>query len=313
MLAWQLFALALGFTLRREKVEVELGDFGVSADLWDDADAAASNGSLALLKSSEQRIFPIAFPTPTLPGQRTVQILGLYNTGTNLLQALLDKNFPGVFVPPAHGRHAFGTIFWKHVQPTVLLRKAPSLKRQLQDHDAVGLAMIRDPLAWLQSTKTAPYDLKGCMRHGPGSAWLTEPCTLPLTSDTGGGAAHTMRAPQTLPSLPAFWNEWTQDYSRLEEFGFRRNLVISYEDLVLDTEGVLHKIAQLVGVPPPATVQQKRAPAKSGPGHGREKAVAKLRSKSWLNAYSPAERAAACARLSAPLMAQYDYHDCEGR
>ena len=38
-----------------------------------------------------------------------------------------------------------------------------------------------------------------------------------------------------------------------------------------------------VGVPPPATVQQKRAPAKSGPGHGREKALAKLQSKAWLN------------------------------
>jgi len=304
MLAWQLFALALGFTLRREKVEVELGDFGVSADLWDDADAAASNGSLALLKSSEQRIFPIAFPTPTLPGQRTVQILGLYNTGTNLLQALLDKNFPGVFVPPGPGRHGFGSIFWKHVQPTVLLRKAPTLKRKLQAHDAVGLAMIRDPLAWLQSTKTAPYDLKGCMRHGPGSAWLTEPCTLPLTSDTGGGAA------QTMPNLPAFWNDWTKDYGRLEEFGFRQNLVISYEDLVLDTEGVLHRIAQLVGVPPPATVQQKRAPAKSGPGHGREKALAKLRSKAWLNGYTPAERTAACARLSKQLMDRYGYHDC---
>ena len=46
------------------QVEVALGgDFGVSADLWDDSDDAGSNESLALLGASGRRIFPIAFPT----------------------------------------------------------------------------------------------------------------------------------------------------------------------------------------------------------------------------------------------------------
>lgn len=285
-------------------------DLGVSQELWTEQDESDRNASLVLVKNGDAvsgGVFPIAFPHPRTPDQITVQILGLYNTGTNLLQALLDKNFPGVFVPPAPGRKAFGQIFWKHVQPTVLMRKAPNLKHQLEVHDAVALAMIRDPLAWLQSTKTAPYDLVNCV-HRPG--WITAPCTLPLHTSTGGGAAHTMPGPQTLPSLPAFWNEWTDDYGHLQDFGFRRSLVISYEELVLDTEGVLDKIAHLVGVAPPATVQHKHRPAKPL-GGGRAAAIAKLSGKTWLTGYAPGELKAACARLSPELMQKYGFGgDC---
>lgn len=287
-------------------------DFGVPAELWTESDATSNSSSVALLDGKvpdSRKIFPIHFPTPTRQGQRSVQILGLYNTGTNLLQALLDKNFPGVFVPPGPRRHAFGQIFWKHVQPTVLMRKSPGLRAQLEAHDTVALAMVRDPLAWLQSTKVAPYDLAGCVDGKTGTSWLTGACTLPLHSASGGGAAYTMPGPQTLPSLPAFWNEWTKDYERLQEFGFRQSLVIRYEDIVLDTEAVLEKIAQLVGVPPPESVRQKHGPAKDI-GGGRAAAIAKLQSKSWLHGYKPEGLAAACARLDPTLMSSLDYHDC---
>lgn len=306
---WLFLAPVVAVQLRLSVVSDTPNDFGVERELWTEVDALDRNGSAVLLKatSSKDQIYPIAFPQPAHPGQTTVQILGLYNTGTNLLQALLDKNFPGVFVPPSYGRRAFGQIFWKHVQPTVLMRKAPNLKGRLEARNAVGLAMIRDPLAWLQSTKDAPYDLAACVRT---TAWLSQPCTLPLHSDTGGGAAYTMPGPQTLPSLPAFWNEWTEDYGHLEDFGFKRSLVISYEDLVLDTEGVLEKIAHLVNVPPPATVKQKHRPAKTL-GGGRAEAMRKLASKSWLYRYTDGELQAACARLSPELMSRYGFHDCQ--
>lgn len=309
MLFCFLAAPIVAVVLRREALAE---DFGVPAELWTELDGAS--GGLALLGSGAQlhgnatrpTHAQIAFP-PGRAGARSVQILGLYNTGTNLLQALLDKNFPGVFVAPTPARHGFGQIFWKHVQPTELMRKDPSLRGQLEAHKTVAIAMVRDPLAWLQSTKAAPYDLAGCMRTY-GTAWLTSPCTLPLQSDSGGGAAYTMPGPQTLPSLPAFWNEWTADYERLQDFGFQQSLVIRYEDIVLDTEGVLGKIAALAGVPPPASVQQKHGPAK--PGGGRAQALAKLRSKAWLDGYSPEELSAACSRLTPALMSELDYHDC---
>merc|ERR1719428_2338871 len=148
------------------------------------------------------------------------------------------KNFPTAHWGPGK------TSFWKHAKPSAMSR----LKPTLQSSGVVGVAVIRDPMSWLQSMRKAPYDLRNCFTN---YNWLTAPCTLPAPcvppSTNCVHPAHS--GPMHMTNVEAFWNEWTKDYDALGKFGFTSFVVVRYEDIVLDTQGVLAAIAKAGGLP----------------------------------------------------------------
>jgi hypothetical protein len=295
-------ALPAEALLRRAPAE-EPNMYGIDAATWDGWDEPAADDQSPAPLSSANATNSTSFSTASHHGPR-LQVLGLFNTGTNLVQKLMMKNFPTAHFGPGP------TSFWKHAKPSAMSR----LKSTLQSSGVVGVAVIRDPMSWLQSMKKAPYDLGNCVHS---YNWLTASCTLPAPcsgppASNCAQAAH--QGPMTFSSVPAFWNEWTKDYDKLNTFGFQKFVVVRYEDVVLQTEQVLADIATAAGLPAPAMVMQQHAPAKThGASNGRAAAIQKLRSKSYLRLYSPQNRKAACARLDKPLMAKHDYHDCDGQ
>jgi hypothetical protein len=261
----------------------------------------------ALLRHAQVKPPPKPEPPPSL------QILGMYNSGTNLLTQLMQKN-----LPEAHAAAYPPDALWKHSYLSAL---SPSLRRELKKH--VAVAMLRNPLAWLASLEKAPYNLKNCAE---GEAWLTEPCHMPEVLRNAGDpsplkssflAEANVPVPFTQKRIPlenveTVWNRWAADYLHLSKF-VRASIVVRYEDLVRSPEHELARIAALVNGTVRSPFVMQDAPAK-GPGRplNRTAALEKLEKRGYLALFSDANRRAACSRLDGAIMAQYGYDDCVG-
>jgi len=265
-------------------------------------DAPAPHESVALLRVKKGRQFAI---------------IGQYDTGTNLLQKLVASHFPSSkkLDQEAHKKEDVGHYLWKHTKPEDI---SPEVRKTL--NGTVALVMIRDPLSWLTSLKKAPYDLKKCTRK---EDWLTAPCTTPPTyTDWIAHPDKYLRAPPpkflyhpqkelTLPNLESFWNEWTRDYTHAADFGFADVLLIRYEDLVIETETQLKRIAKILDLPAPGEVTPLKTAAKShGNPTDRNAALRKIREKTYLSMYSAADQKAVCERLDKTLLQRFNYTDC---
>eukprot|EP00929_Paragymnodinium_shiwhaense_P078384 TRINITY_DN40618_c0_g1_i1.p1 TRINITY_DN40618_c0_g1~~TRINITY_DN40618_c0_g1_i1.p1 ORF type:complete len:295 (-),score=69.17 TRINITY_DN40618_c0_g1_i1:50-934(-) len=229
------------------------------------------------------------------PPVQSVQLFGLFNTGTNLLYQLLQHNF--------QGRVRMPEKVWKHVSLRRYFERVPEAADEFRTANTVAVAVVREPLSWLQSVHKAPYNLERCSKQ---PSWLTAPC--PFVS------------PEWHPphgilfnDIEEYWNENTGDYNRLSDFGFQRSMVVRYEDIVMNTEGVIDRLAQLLQLDAPKALQQIDGPAKDGGAClGRQQAIAKLTTKDYLRQYHGREKADACERLDANLMSQHGYGDCGG-
>jgi hypothetical protein len=277
-------------------------DFGLSALDWEGLEADLANATVAVADNatSDAASFALYF------SERYV-IAGQYNTGTNLLAKLVDLNFGGLRQEDQffHGGPAnYDTHFWKHTKPSNM---KPRVRADIERRRVVALVMVRDPMSWLQSMKKAPYDLSACVNRYD---WLTAPCSTPPTYNNMKGSV-----PQTVlhfQNIEAHWNEWTRDYRHMKDFGFSDAVVLRYEDLVLDTEAQLAHIANVLKLPAPAYVRQLHTSAKShGASNGRAAAILKLKTKPYLNSYTPAQKVAACDRLDKGLLQALKYsEDC---
>eukprot|EP00927_Polykrikos_kofoidii_P087025 TRINITY_DN9933_c0_g1_i2.p1 TRINITY_DN9933_c0_g1~~TRINITY_DN9933_c0_g1_i2.p1 ORF type:complete len:549 (+),score=101.63 TRINITY_DN9933_c0_g1_i2:111-1757(+) len=258
-------------------------------------------------------------------GQRPLQVLGLQNTGTNLLKALLFQDLGMSRAPsakelppptPAAGhvyqyarRHNQSTDsivgVWKHANLAVVEARHPMRLQHFATFDFVGVAMVRDPLSWLRSMKKAPYELKGCVS---GDDWLVRPC-YHITPDGDGLNG------ETFSSLEDIWNQWMTSYERLAHFGFSHHLVIRYEDLVFSMLRSVQDVARLVGTRVPAEL--RFVPEDAQKDHGSATtlngAKEKMRTKSYLAEFTQEELKQACSRLDKDLMARHGYGGCQGQ
>lgn len=262
-----------------------LSHYGLSADSWSGADASPSAADA------------YAGQTYYYGGSR-VQIIGQYNSGTNLLNELLIRNFP-------HDEDDSGVgacKFWKHASLSNLqTRHASTLEACGQ---VVGIAMIRNPLNWLLSCKREFYDLYACNK---GDDWLRTACRYPDGSPAYLGG-------NQYENVERIWSSWTHDYSSLQSFGFNQSLAIKYEDLVMDTEGQLDIIAQTLGIDFSGDVEQVDEavhPTAVDKEHGRELAIQKIVTRSYLESFSKQDLEDACSRLDRELMRQHGYSDCD--
>ena len=121
------------------------------------------------------RVLPV--PTAGLRGHRAhgaqanrtpgVQVLGMFDSGTNLLHALVDRNFPADV--RVMGGCAQGG-FWKHWPPQAFL--GDEVNRFMMPGNPVKdsrgalkvIALVRAPLSQMSSWKKAGYNIKQCVR-----------------------------------------------------------------------------------------------------------------------------------------------------
>lgn len=235
--------------------------------------------------------------------RKTFKALGLQHTGTHLLHEVLSKGFgvaPGIHEPTPVSVKDCG--FWKHSSLSHLSQKSP---QQLEDCKAgvVGVAMIRNPLAWLKALHEIPYELEMCIRdesnHGVQS-WATRPCTL---LDTDPVIAATLDDVE-FPNLETIWSTWNRDYEALDTFHFPQNVLIRYEDLVNDADGVLRRIAAAANLTLPDEIHirdQKHLSQKR----------AQIESHSFRDFFSPSTLRQICERLDVSLMRRHGYNDCD--
>lgn len=183
------------------------------------------------------------------------KLLGHFGTGTHLLHALLAKNFKGkATVSDPNENGDYGCTFWKHSNLRLLSKRKPKLLHQCAQPNIIGLAIVRNPLSWMDSVHRSPWDLKNCVwdaKKGKSRPdWLTSPCTYDKTTPVKEMRGKTYR------SIPEIWNKWTTDYHELLPSIFHRSMVLTFEDLVLDTKESLNKVARLANLEVPQKVDQ---------------------------------------------------------
>eukprot|EP00913_Durusdinium_trenchii_P006945 g6533.t1 len=225
-----------------------------------------------------QRVVPVSSKRSLL------QLLGMYDSGTNLMLATIVSNFPlccqqayrpdimdlqieaqdhgllarrsrenaARWVAESRGRCLHWATPEKHVNPLQMLDALkgqkmkhwdPKLVDFQQKHQIAIVALVRDPLAQLQSWKKAPYGLERCAKRKrcafhstatdciPTTAWITEPCTWwdPARHHNAGITGG------SFPSLPAIWNGYTLGYWRLRaESGYKQVLLVKFEEFRYD-------------------------------------------------------------------------------
>lgn len=253
-------------------------------------------------------------------GNRSVHVMGHFNTGTNLLTELMKKNFPNTYIREGSafdrffaGRNLWGGScdFWKHTSLSLLKDQHHHTLDACSTLHIDGVAMIRNPLAWISSMRRKPYDLSACVT---GDDWLTRPCSYPTC--TGALCMHrdlSMLSGVEYSSLEAIWNSWTQDYEKVDEFGFERGLFVRYEDLIIDAEKELSTIADVLGADMLTEFQLVDEPVSphTYAENATAAAIKKLQTKSYLQDFTEQELQEACSRLDQDLMLRHGYDDCQ--
>jgi len=263
------------------------------------------NVRLKVVANATERV-DLKRPRERDPHKIYFKLLGNFNTGTHLLRELILRNLNHSEVVVADpNEDGFGDCtFWKHSYLRKLHRERPWLLAACDKPNIIGLALVRDPLSWFSSVHRKPYDLKNCTK---GADWLTKPCTYP-------GDGHARVPGIAFSSLAEIWNNWTIDYESVLPQGFSRSLVITYEELVFESEGVLGRIAKLANVPLPSSVKVVNEQVKGDVqkvNDTRQLAMTRIQARTYLSVYNSQDLLDVCSRLDEGAMQRYGYTDCK--
>lgn len=245
----------------------------------------------------------------TGPVERSVQVLGLQNTGTNLLFSMLRRNFASRVALYDWNYQADSPApelrpgVWKHANLQVLHDYNASALDFITRDKVVAIMMVRDPMSWLQSMKKAPYELKPCVM---GKDWITKPCPHPHP------AGFYQAPPEEITDLEEMWNRWTRAYDHHDWNGFPEGIVVRYEDLVLEPELTMDMIAEKLDMKKPDGGWDvlDRSAKNHGDSHGRLEAMEKITSRSFMEEYAVSQVKKACSRLDMERMAEHQYDTC---
>jgi len=276
--------------------------------LWDgidilDADKAKENHyRFGPLESSPlETMFQLEHSIGATP----VQILGLQDTGTNLLHAILSTNFGSQVTMITSYNPGDRHGLWKHSFMKWVDRCCKEEFGILHNHGVIPFVMVRNPLSWLQSIKKAPYELENCVAR---SNWLESDCThqQPAGPMPNSGVAH-------FEHLSEIWGQWTESYAPVLGQYFDQVMILKYEDVVQDTEKAVRRIATAMHLQMPGSIDVVQGPAKNhGRAVGHDAAIKKIKNKEYMRAYSTAELSMICKQLMAfqRQLLQYGYDEC---
>lgn len=263
---------------------------------------------VSLESASGESPLPETKNWPPGPPERNVQVMGLQNTGTNLLTSMLLRNFGHrltYFDLSVHEDTQNTTYYrhgiWKHASLSAKLKFDAEEMEELKREGVWALIMVRDPLSWLNSMRKAPYELEACATN---ETWIVGPCWHPIP----GG--YRSKAPaRWYKNLATMWKRWASS----DETGaaFAGRIIIPYEDLVTYPEETMSWIAGALGMTEPESWVVAEDSAKNhGDSHGREEALAIIHSKSYLAEYTAADIQEVCASVDKEIMIGFGYEEC---
>eukprot|EP00980_Cylindrotheca_fusiformis_P028613 scaffold22620_cov131-Cylindrotheca_fusiformis.AAC.8 len=175
------------------------------------------------------------------PIDRWVGVAGCFNTGTNLLAELLQKNciLPGVgdialssksreTIITANKQYVRWQVPWgKHTLATESRNHTASTGRNVIKDNGLTVVTVRDPYMWAWSMCHNPYAVK----------WSHTTHNCPnLRAPVLSYGGHT--------NLMQFWNVWYQNYYRL--FPYPR-IMVRVEDLTLRPHRTIQQICNCAG------------------------------------------------------------------
>eukprot|EP00927_Polykrikos_kofoidii_P031026 TRINITY_DN26699_c0_g1_i1.p1 TRINITY_DN26699_c0_g1~~TRINITY_DN26699_c0_g1_i1.p1 ORF type:complete len:338 (+),score=32.90 TRINITY_DN26699_c0_g1_i1:64-1077(+) len=248
--------------------------------------------------------------------QPKVHILGLQDTGTNLVSSLLWQNFRDqlVFYDSTNldTSNLRKSYVWKHANIMELFACNSWALNRLGNAGVTAIAMVRDPLSWMQSIRKAPYDFKACVE---GEAWLSQKCLHHCPAGFEKcKETKKIAAPVEYDDLAHVWASWNEAYSLLTSYGFTDAIVVRYEDLVSDPGSFLLNVSARMNLSLPAggTRFVTEAAKNHGDAVGREAALEKITHKTYLWDFDDAELFEACKRLQPfeRIRQIYGYNDC---
>lgn len=250
----------------------------------------------------------------TVQPEANVEVLGLQDTGTNLLVSMLLLNFGQRlryydWSNPKNATGNFRNGLWKHSNLRTKYEAEPQDVEVLGRQNVTGVIMVREPLSWLQSMRKAPYELGYCVMWSDTSEskWLVRKCKHPHPAGFQSIVNKTVYT-----NMEEIWNNWTRADYYAEQYGWKSHMIIRYEDLIRNPFGELDRIAAHLGMAHPAPWLMRSTSAKShGDSLGRRAALQKLRYKTYLDEYFPNQTTTACRLLDAEMMTAYNYLDCE--
>mmetsp|Transcript_57346 Transcript_57346/g.124080 ORF Transcript_57346/g.124080 Transcript_57346/m.124080 type:complete len:336 (-) Transcript_57346:40-1047(-) len=238
--------------------------------------------------------------------KKGIQLMGLQDTGTNLITAMMGLNF-GNQLTLWDSSHSGATEgLWKHANPEALVRQVPDVAFPLIKGNVSIIAMVRDPLSWLQSVRKAPYELESCV---VGDDWLNRSCTHPVPCGYGNEAEA-----ETYDNLVSLWAHWTRSYGKLEDLGVQKVITLRYEDLVLYPEQVMTEIAWSMELKMPDKISLIDSPAKlHGEALGRDDALTKISEQKYLADFAEDSTKMVCGQLEAfqEILNWYSYDNCK--
>lgn len=214
----------------------------------------------ALLQDSKKATRTASVSNATSSRLKHIFLLGPPGTGTNLMVASLNLNWPAETLSACKSNKSCDTQIWKHsVSSADELFHAMNQWTYAEDSSmskALVLIMVRSPISQLKSWKWNPYSLRRCL--GP---WR------PLGGKfsrcwANTGPAYFEHTDQPLPynANRSVWfkhgvdvyNKYLQQYNALlQDKRIGKVLLVPYEDLVMKPEVELNRVASAMGWPLP--------------------------------------------------------------
>lgn len=289
-----IYATALRF-------DAQLGKGSNSGKLWGGWDV-----SLDRLMKQEVSL-PRAASNLSIDSGRNLLLLGTFDSGTNLVEAMIQLNFGTK--RHSWARHKYGEI-WKH---SLGKDGVYSLLQNLTGNKTwpkiALVAMVRTPLAQVESWQKAPYDLKSCADRPRKE--LMSSCSAPLSPRESCCGMHNGKCmycdvpPTNFTSIVDVYNQYIQQYRAMISDGrFGAAVLLPYEQVVLDPKASMERVAKALAVSfTGENVLSICGPAKDhGDSGGREEALHSLQARDWLDSLNVEEINMLCRGLNMTLL-----------
>lgn len=208
------------------------------------------------------------------PAQRVAAVAGMFNTGTNAMDAHLGTN---LYANGDRQLHPWQVPWGKHRMAFQRLHHTADGLGHWNQSLILPIIMIRDPLHWMQSMCKSPYAAH--WRH----KWTHCPNLIPTEIERTRFFPDADYSNGTVPVYVQFSKILTIHWSSLlhlytdyyqQYFDYKNNdnayprLIIRFEDMLLHPHAVMSSIAHCLGISSPISKEQMQIQTKSAKQHG---------------------------------------------
>lgn len=248
--------------------------------LWDGEEVTLEDEQIMEKHMGDARFF--ANPEKaSISSPRGLQILGPFNSGTNLVRKLLEANLDEETLHKMcpsmkNGRNSLGEgscHIWKHMAPQNIEQALQHANKGTEG--LLLLVMVRSPLAQISGWWKAPYDFKSCL-HGVSQdhQLLSQHCTL-YSHSTKNKQSRLSRSTD-MGNVMQTYDAYLNGYHQLKVNG-TNIMIVEYEKLVMDTQNTIQKIVNALGGSLGKVTQVLEPSKKHGNPVGYDAAVLKIK------------------------------------